>query len=155
MTTTTNSQRAHDAWRHVHGARGPKPAPQTDREFRAGVERDARAAGIDPQVAAWLAREVGKAPPTESEIDRMPERMRAFLGVRMSRRPVNDGALSKIAALYGASALLPELSAVRLPLLTANALLRDATGSSPSITPAGIDNVRAQLLAIQYWSNQC
>lgn len=142
---------------YVHGraARDLRPAHQTDAEFRASVEREARAAGIDPQVAAWLAREVGKAPPTESEIDRMPERMRAFLGVRMSRRPVNDGdALGKLAAMFGAGSLLVEIRASGMHFRDVAALLRDATGSRSVITPAGIDHCRAVLGAQTFWSKQ-
>lgn len=125
-----------------------------DAQFRESVRRDALAAGLPRDIADYLAREVGRQP-TDDEIAAMPSRVRAFLAVEMSgsRTRQHQDALSKIADLYGASALVPELRRSGLPLRSVADILATATGSRHAIDRAGIDQARMQMLAAVTYRN--
>lgn len=153
MSAATNATRYRDTWRHVdpRSQHGPPPLPLTGEAWRAQVERDALACGHTAEFAAWLASEVSKSPKTDDQINAMSPRMRTVLGLRMSK-PAGR-ALDDIATLYGATALVPDLRASRMPLREVVALLRDACGGN-ALTSAGADHVRASLLSRNHWNNQ-
>ena len=119
----------------------------TDADFRRSVERDALRAGMPSDVAAALARHVGKPLPAGTE----PPTHRA----RGAQWRVASGAPSTRAAridalcrMYGAAALAPDFKAARgIPLRAFAALLNEAVGARAKITPPGIEHVRIALMA--------
>lgn len=125
-----------------------------DAQFRESVRRDALAAGMSRDIADYLARKVGRQP-TDDELDRVSPHVRAFLGVALhgSRARQHQDALSKIADLYGASALVPELRRSGLPLRKVTAILAHAIGSRRAIDRTGIDKARVEILAALTYRN--
>ena len=118
-----------------------------DAEFRKTVERDARRAGMPAEVAAALARHVGKRPP--AGVAAPTHRAVATRAQGAPRVPsTRDGRIDALCRLYGAAALAPDFKAHRgTPLRAFAALLDEAAGSRAKITPAGVTHVRMALMA--------
>ena len=125
----------------------------TDTQHREQVRREAIAMGWTPTLAAFLADRVDR-PPTEAErAERASRFPHAALRTRASKPTTTTTAdrLQRIAALFGAAALVPDFTAAGLPLRQVVEVLSEATGAARSITPAGLASVRVQMQSLQHW----
>ena len=111
-----------------------------DTEFRRSVERDARAVGMPPDVAAALARHVGKPLPAGIE----PPTHRAS-AVRYAQSPRNDG-LDRLCRLYECPpGLVAELKRSGAALRTLADVLARANDGGKVNRPAIVERVRLML----------
>ena len=114
----------------------------TDTQHREQVRREAIAMGWTPTLAAFLADRVDR-PPTDAEREaRVPH---AALRI-VASKPTTADRLQCVAAMWGASALVPDFKAAGLSLAHVISLLTQATGNARHITPGGIDRIRVVLL---------
>lgn len=113
-----------------------------DAQFRATVEREALAAGQPPDVARYLAAQVGK--------DTGKPRSARFSATAPTRPPRDrNGSIEAVCVMYGAQALTCEFKAAQGSLRSFVAMLESAAGGCAKITPAGVENVRLALFAAQ------
>lgn len=116
-----------------------------DAQFRASVEREALAAGQPPDVARYLAAQVGKdtGKPRSAQAAR-------FNATALTRPPRDrSGRIDALCGMYGAQALAREFKAAQGSLRAFVAMLESAAGGRATITPAGVENVRVALFAAQ------
>lgn len=116
-----------------------------DAQFRASVEREALAAGQPPDVARYLAAQVGK------DTGKPRSAQSARFSATAPTRPPRDrnGSIEAVCGLYGAHALAREFKVAPGSLCSFVAMLESATGGCAKITPAGVENVRLALFAAQ------
>lgn len=146
--------------------------PMNDAAWRLSVKADAIKAGVAPDLAEYIAANVGK---DDSALEfsrmspdemarRLPAGVRAALNSNMSAtamafmNTVNAAAsdyadrLRRMCAVYGdlASALVPEFEASRVTLGEVRVMLGDACGGD-ALDAAGADRVRIAIVARDYF----
>lgn len=91
----------------------------SNEQFKRSVEDEARQAGLDEEMARYLADNVSPA--------------------------AQPATVRNLCAMYGASSLVDVFIRAKTPAVRVAALLSEATGHARAISSAGIQRVRLQL----------